>query len=113
MNFPVLTYQANYREDQFNAQGGILMINDTTILFKPHSVNFGDLSEKYVNIADIGGYSKGALTNLSLWTKDGYEIRLVVWKKDEVIKEVESRRRALFASIGQTAPPLRYGNCMF
>ena len=105
MRFPILTYPANFRESLFNAQGGELIINDTTILFRPHSINFGELSEKYVYIADIGGYSKG--------TKDGFEIPLVVWKKDEIIKEIETRRRFLYSSLGQSVPLLRYGNCKF
>ena len=92
------------------AIGGRLIVTDTVIYFKPHALNFGDLSEKYLNIVDVGGYSKGILTFFSIWTNSGYEIKLNVWKKNEIIQEIESRRRAVFASMGMEVPALRYGS---
>lgn len=110
MRFPTLSFPANFRESTLNAQGGTLVIEDTTVTFRPHSFNFGQMAERKLNIADIGGYSKGLLTFFSIWTAGGIEMRLVVGNKDLIIRELETRRRAIFESMGQQLPPLKYGN---
>ena len=94
----------------FNDQGGMLWITKDEVVFKPHKLNFGNLGKKYIRIQDVSGYSKGFLTNFSIWTKDGSEMGLVVWKKDEIIREVEKRRHAFYQSKGLPTPPLRFGN---
>lgn len=107
---PELTYQANFNENSFNSQGGHLWITKDEVVFKPHSFNFGNLDKKYIRIQDVAGYTKGFLTSFSIWTKDGSEMSLVVWKKNEIIREVEKRRHAFYQAHGLPTPPLQFGN---
>ncbi len=107
---PELKYPANYKASFFNAQGGFLWINKDEVLFSPHSFNFGDLRDRYIRIQDVAGYSKGFLTNFSIWTMNGKEMKLVVWKKDEIIREIERRRRFYYTNAGLPVPELKYGN---
>ncbi len=107
---PELKYMANFKESAVNAQGGMLWITKDEVVFKPHMFNFGNLGKKYIRIQDVAGYSKGFLTSFSIWTKDGSEMGLVVWKKDEIIREVEKRRHAYYQSMGLPTPPLQFGN---
>lgn len=107
---PELTYQASFHESSINTQGGHLWITKDEVVFKPHAFNMGNLAKKYIRIQDVAGYSKGFLTAFSIWTKDGSEMSLVVWKKAEIIEEIEKRRRAYYASKGLPAPELKYGD---
>lgn len=107
---PELRYQANHQVSAMNAQGGHLWITKEEVVFKPHSLNFGPMGKRYIRIQDIVGYKKGALTHMSIFTKSGYEMDIVVWKKDEIINEIEKRRINFFKSQGLPVPPLQYGN---
>jgi len=107
---PELTFQANFKESKLNAQGGHLWITKDEVVFKPHAFNFGNLGKKYIRIADVAGYKKGFLTNFSIFTKDGYEMKLVVYSKDTIINAIEQRRRAYYESRGMSVPSLRYGD---
>ena len=68
------------------------------------------MGKRYIRIQDIVGYKKGALTHMSIFTKSGYEMDIVVWKKDEIINEIEKRRVNFFQSQGLPVPPLQYGS---
>lgn len=105
---PELRYQANLNVSATNTQGGHLWITKDEVIFKPHSLNFGPLGKSYIRIQDVVGYKKGFLTNLSIFTKGGYEMSLVVWKKGEIIDEIETRRRNYFISHNLPIPPLQY-----
>ena len=104
---PELTYKANHWVTPDNSQGGSLWITEKEVVFKPHSFNMGPLGKRYIRIQDIVGYQKGMLTNMSIFTEDGYEMALVVWKKDEIINAIESRRINYFKSKGMSVPPLQ------
>lgn len=65
---PETTFAANHVIGG-NSQGGHLWITDKEVFFKPHRLNFGDLSKRYVKISDIIGYEKGLLTYLTIKTK--------------------------------------------
>lgn len=107
---PELRYKANHQVSALNAQGGDLWITKEEVVFKPHSLNVGPMNKRYIRIQDIVGYKKGALTHMSIFTKSGYEMDIVVWKKDEIINEIEKRRIKLFQSKGLPVPPLQYGS---
>lgn len=92
------------------SQGGHLWITKDEVVFKPHLFNFGPLGKRYIRIQDVVGYEKGFLTNMTIYTKNGYQMNLVVWKKDEIINEIESRRINYFVSQGLPVPPLEYGD---
>lgn len=106
---PELEYGANFN-DGISAQGGKLWITREEVVFKPHKFNLGNLGKKYIRIQDVAGYSKGFLTLFSIWTKNGDEMPLVVWKKNEIIQEIEKRRHEFFESRGMITPELKYGN---
>lgn len=106
---PELTYKANHQIGS-NSQGGHLWITNDEVVFKPHSLNFGPLGKRYIRIQDVIGYKKGFLTQMSIFTKSGYEMELVVWKKDEIINEIEARRVEYFQHRGLPVPPLQYND---
>lgn len=107
---PELKYMANYYIDTYNAQGGHLWITKDEVVFKPHRFNFGDLGKRYIRIQNIAGYTKGFFTDFSIWTRNGDEMPLVVWKKNEIIRELEKRRHTYYESRGLETPKLQYGN---
>ena len=97
-SFPsTIEYKANFNEGA-NSIGGKIIITPDLIIFKAHSFNFGDLSDRIFKIQDVSGYRKGFLTFLYIQFKYGYEIKLTVWKKQEIITEIENRRKLLIAS---------------
>lgn len=91
---PEVTFKANFNEG-INSIGGKLIITPTQLIFKAHSLNFGDLSDRVFNIADICGYEKGILTFMYIRFKDGRKIKLTVWDKQGIINELEARRNTL------------------
>lgn len=107
VSWPELKYKANYYVGDGNYQGGNLRITSDRVYFKPHSINFGSLKERYIEIEKIIGYKKGALSYMSIFTEGNQEIKLAVWKKDEIISEIEKRRASIFQSRGMSVPPLR------
>lgn len=108
--FPEVSYAANHQISSLNSQGGHIWITKNELYFKPHKFNVGDLSQRYIRIQDICGYSKGAFTALSILTKKGYEMKLAVWNKDEIINALESRRQAYYRSKNKSIPPLTTGS---
>lgn len=104
--FQELSFKANFFVGA-NAQGGNLYIYDDTFVFKPHSANFGNLSEKVIQIRDICGYKKGFLTTMFIYLNNGLEIKLAVWQKDDIIKALEERRHAIFRNAGEEIPQLK------
>ncbi len=90
--FPAdLEYQANFNEGLLSI-GGKIIITPEQLIFKAHSINIGDLSDRIFNIKDIIGYRKGLLTFMFIRFSDGREIKLTVWKKQEIIDELEKRK---------------------
>lgn len=87
-----IRFKANYYEG-LNAIGGTLFIYDYIAVFKPHSINFGDLRERVIPISDIVGYKKGLLTSLHIYLKGGKDIKLAVWEKNKIINAFEMRRQ--------------------
>lgn len=107
---PELKYLANHQVSALNAQGGHLWITKDEVVFKPHALNVGPLGKRYIRIQDVVGYKKGALTHMSIFTKSGYEMDIVVWKKDEIINEIEKRRVNHFQSQGLPVPSLQFSD---
>lgn len=106
---PELKFAANHEISDMNAQGGHIWITKNELYFKPHKLNVGDLAKRYIRIQDICGYEKGALTGLTIYTKKGYRMKLVVWKKDEIINALETRRRIYYETRNVPVPPLSNG----
>lgn len=105
---PELKFAANHQVSAINSQGGHLWITKDEVVFKPHAINFGPMGKRYIRIQDVVGYKKGLLTHMSIFTKSGYEMDLVVWNKDEIINEIERRRVNFYKSQGLPIPPLKY-----
>lgn len=94
--FPdLVNYKANYYINSFINQGGNLNITPTQIIFRPHAFNFGSMKPKVFEIKDIVGYKKGALTYLTISFANGKIEKFNVWKKDEIIRQLEMRKEAL------------------
>lgn len=98
--FEDLSFKVNYQEG-FNSLGGTLYIHDCVAVFRPHSFNIGDPTDRVIQICDISGYKKGLLTTLHIYLKNGKDIKLAVWKKDAIINALETRRQALLSADGQ------------
>jgi hypothetical protein len=94
-NFPEqIEFKANFNEG-LNSIGGKIYITPTQIIFHPHVVNFGDLSDRIFNICDITGYEKGILSFLYISFDNGTRIKLTVWNKQNIINELEARRSCI------------------
>lgn len=102
-------YQSNQRPQQFPAEisfpanfndfgnsiGGKLIITPEYLVFRPHKLNFGDKSERVFELRTVSGYKKGFLTLLYIYFNNGHRICLTVWKKQQVIEEIEARKSAM------------------
>lgn len=106
--FQDLSFQANYYFGSFmsGAQGGNLHIYDEVAVFRHNKINLGDKDDKVIPIRDISGYKKGILIWLTIFLNNGTDVKLAVWKKDEIVQALEVRRYAIYGKFGQQAPPL-------
>ncbi len=91
-------FAANYFESASNAQGGWLWVADTEIFFKPHSLNYGNLSKKFMRIRDIDSMEKttemfGLSKILTIRDKNGNSMKLVSWDRDGIITAIERGRQ--------------------
>ncbi len=94
-NFPPeITFNANL-QDGLNALGGKIIITPELLVFRPHALNFGDMSDRVFQIKDIVGYNKGFLTRFSVKLSNGMSIKFAVWQKQRIIDALEERRKAL------------------
>lgn len=97
---PQEKFAANYWESAGNAQGGHLWVSNTEIFFKPHAINIGDLSKKFMKISDIVRMEKvnkmlGISRELHISDKIGNSMELVSWNRDGIISAIESRKNNL------------------
>lgn len=94
-NFPErIEFKANFNKG-LNSLGGKIIITPTQLIFHPHKINFGDLSDRIFEISQISGYEKGMLSFLYISFLNGSRIKLTVWNKSEIIAQLESRRTSL------------------
>lgn len=89
-----IEYNANFNEG-INSIGGKIIITPTQLIFHPHKINFGDLSDRVFEIGQISGYEKGILSFMYISFLNGSKIKLTVWSKSEIIEQLEARRIAL------------------
>ena len=89
-----IKYNANFNEG-LNSIGGKIIITPTQLIFHPHKINFGDLSDRVFEISQITGYEKGILSFMYISLLDGSKIKLSVWNKSDIINQLEARRSSL------------------
>ena len=94
---PEEKFVANYWESDGNAQGGRLWISNAEIFFKPHAVNIGDLSTKFMKISEIVSMAKvnamfGLSRELHIKDKNGNLMELVSWNRAKIISAIEKRK---------------------
>lgn len=89
-----IEHKANFNTG-FNSIGGKIIITPSQLIFRAHSFNVGNLEDRIFEIKDIIGYKKGFLSFLTISFSDGKNIKLTVWGKDEIISQLENRRRSL------------------
>jgi hypothetical protein len=89
-----IEYKANFNDGMYSI-GGKIIITPTQLIFRAHGFNFGDLSDRVFNISSIVGYRKGFLTFMNIDFADGSSIKLTVWKKQEIIDQLEKRKKYL------------------
>lgn len=110
---PELTYIASLILN-FNTQGGRIWINKEELYFKPHKLNFGDLSKKYIRIQNICGYEKYILPigGFAIHTNNGHimELHVFLWQREKVLNAIEERRKAYFLTRDLPIPELIKGS---
>lgn len=85
--------------------GGKRNVYSDRIEFVPHAINLSRTPRIY-QLADVCGYHKGFLTNLSVFLMNGQEVLFQVWHKDTVIKTIEDSRQSWFSNQGLEIPHL-------
>ena len=89
-----IEYKANFSTGLYSI-GGKIIITPELLIFRAHSFNPLPkcvLSDRIFNIKEITGYKKGILSFLHVFFYGGHSIKLVVYKKQEIIYELEARR---------------------
>lgn len=89
-----IEYNANLNEG-INSIVGKIIITPTQLIFHPHKINFGDISDRIFEISQISGYEKGILSFMYISFINRSRIKLTVWNKSEIIEQLESRRISL------------------
>lgn len=104
--FQRLEYMANLCKAKTLSEGGRLYIDDETVTFKPHSFNLALFTDdqRTIAIKDIIGYEKGWPLFLSIYVKGRDKYMISTYSKDDIISNLEMRRRAYYESIGQPVP---------
>ncbi len=97
---PEEKFMANYWESAGNSQGGHLWVSNTEIFFKPHAINIGNLSKKFMKISDIVKMEKvnkklGISRELHITDKNGNLMELVSWNRNGIISAIEKRKNNL------------------
>ena len=88
-------FMANYFLSPGVSQGGRLLISKNEIFFRPHMLNIGDLSNKYLKINEIISFEKPAFPLfLKIHTKDNRIMFLSTWSRNKIIESIR-RRQAL------------------
>jgi len=93
---PQEKFMANYWERAGNSQGGRLWVSNTEIFFKPHKINMGDLSKKFMKISDIVRMEKvnqmlGLSRELHITDKNGNVMELVSWNRGGIMSAIQAR----------------------
>lgn len=101
--FPAIEIKANFNEG-INSIGGKILILPDRFVFKAHSLNVGNVSDRTFLIRDITGYKKGILTFLYVYFNNGQRIKLTIGSKQKFIDALEQRRQALFSTQGLQMP---------
>ncbi len=89
-----IEHKANFNTG-INSIGGKIIITPTQLVFRAHSFNFGNLEDRVFEIKDIVGYKKGFFSFLYISFSNGKTIKLTVYGKDEIIRQLEERRQYL------------------
>jgi len=97
---PEEKFAANFKESSLSTQGGHLWVANTEIFFKPHSINFGNLSKKFMKISEIITIEKvntmfGLSREIHITDKNGKIMALVSWNRNGIISSIEKRKNNL------------------
>ena len=75
------------------SQGGRLLISKNEIFFRPHKLNFGDLSDKYLKIDEIITFEKPVFPMfLKIHATRNRVMFLSTWSRNKIIKSIQSRK---------------------
>ena len=86
-------FMANYFLSPGVSQGGRLLISKNEIFFRPHMLNIGDLSNKYLKINEIISFEKPAFPLfLKIHTKDNRVMFLSTWSRNKIIESIRRRQ---------------------
>lgn len=86
-------FMANYFLSPGVSQGGRLLISKNEIFFRPHMLNIGDLSDKYLKIKEITSFEKPAFPLfLKIHSTNGKTMFLSTWSRNKIIQTIRSRQ---------------------
>ena len=96
---PEIKFRVNYNNFYPNTQSGDLWISNSEIFFKPDTGlfdNFGDVSTKFMNINNITKTEKKLIPPfINIHDVNGKIMKLSSWNRNEIIKEIEKRKKNL------------------
>jgi hypothetical protein len=86
-------YMANYFIALGVSQGGRLLISKREILFRPHIINLGNLSDKYIKIQDITSFEKPFFPLfLKIHATGNRVMFLSTWSRNKIIQSILKRQ---------------------
>lgn len=86
-------YLANYFIALGVSQGGKLLISKNEIFFRPHKINIGNLSDKYLKINEIASFGKPLFPMLlQIHAKNGKIMTLSTWSRNKIIQSITRRK---------------------
>lgn len=86
-------FMANYFISPGVSQGGRLLISKNEIFFRPHILNIGDLSDKYLKINEINSFEKPAFPLfLKIHSNNGKTMFISTWSRNKIIQIIRSRQ---------------------
>ncbi len=86
-------YLANYFIALGVSQGGKLLISKNEIFFRPHKINIGNLSDKYLKINEIASFGKPLFPLLlQIHAKNGKTMTFSTWSRNKIIQSITRRK---------------------
>jgi len=86
-------YLANYFIALGVSQGGKLLISKNEIFFRPHKINIGNLSDKYLKINEIASFGKPLFPMLlQIHAKNGKTMTFSTWSRNKIIQSITRRK---------------------
>lgn len=86
-------FMANYYIAPGISQGGRLLISKNEIFFRPHKLNIGNLSDKYLKINEITSFEKPFFPMfLKIHSRGRKPMFISTWSRNKIIDSINKRK---------------------